>query len=144
MPGFVVATELIPGGRRVTFGNGLVVDEPIIDSNDELRRLAWTAVSDAMPLTHYNSSVQVFARDGGSRIVWTADMLPDEAAATVGQMMEQGAQVMARTLDGLRSRPRERRAKGTNRPSIVSRCGPPIAGSEPSCHLRSRDRRRAR
>jgi hypothetical protein len=97
VPGFVVATELIPGGRRVTFGNGLVVDEPIIDSNDELRRLAWTAESDAMPLTHYNSSVQVFARDGGSRIVWTADMLPDEAAETVGEMMEQGAQVMART-----------------------------------------------
>ena len=111
VPGFVVATELIPGGRRVTFGNGLVVDEPIIDSNDELHRLAWTAVSDVMPLTHYNSSVQVFERDGGSRIVWTADMLPDEAADTVGQMMEQGAQVMARTLDGLSSsgtRPRSR------------------------------------
>ena len=31
VPGFVTATELIPGGRRVTFGNGLVVNEPIID-----------------------------------------------------------------------------------------------------------------
>ena len=103
VPGFVVATELIPGGRRVTFGNGLVVDEPIIDSNDELHRLAWTAVSDAMPLTHYNSSVQVFERDGGSRIVWTSDLLPDEAAETVDEMMELGAQVMADTLDRLRS-----------------------------------------
>ena len=103
VPGFVVATELIPGGRRVTFGNGLVVDEPIIDSNDELRRLAWTAVSEAMPLTHYNSSVQVFERDGGSRILWTSDVLPDEAAATVEPMMEQGAKVMAQTLDGLRA-----------------------------------------
>jgi len=103
VPGFVTATELIPGGRRVTFGNGLVVDEPIIDSNDNLRRLVWTAVSDAMPLTHYNSSVQVYERDGGSRIVWTADLLPDEAARTVEPMMEQGAKVMAKTLDGLRS-----------------------------------------
>jgi hypothetical protein len=99
VPGFVVATELIPGGRRVTFGNGLVVDEPIIDSNDESRRLAWTAESDALPLTHYNASVQVFPRDGGSRILWTADLLPDEAAGTVDAMMEQGAEVMARTLD---------------------------------------------
>jgi hypothetical protein len=103
VPGFVVATELIPGGRRVTFGNGLVVDEPIIDSNDELHRLAWTAVSDAMPLTHYNSSVQVFERDGGSRIVWRSDLLPDEAAETVDEMMEQGAAVMARTLNDLRA-----------------------------------------
>jgi hypothetical protein len=103
VPGFVIDTELIPGGRRVTFGNGLVVDEPIIDSNDELRRLAWTAAGDAVPFTHYNSSVQVFERDGGSRIVWTSDLLPDEAAATVEPMMEQGAHAMARALDGLRS-----------------------------------------
>jgi hypothetical protein len=102
VPGFVTKTELIPGGRRVTFGNGLVVDEPIIDSNDELRRLVWTAVSDKMPLTHYNSSVQVYERDGGSRIVWTSDLLPDEAASTVEPMMEQGAKIMAKTLDGLR------------------------------------------
>jgi hypothetical protein len=107
VPGFVVATELIPGGRRVTFGNGLVVDEPIIDSNDELHRLAWTAVSDVMPLTHYNSSVQVFERDGGSRIVWTSDLLPNEAAGTVDEMMELGARVMADTLNRLSSeRPR--------------------------------------
>ena len=26
VPGFVVATELVPGGRHVTFGNGLVVE----------------------------------------------------------------------------------------------------------------------
>jgi hypothetical protein len=42
VPGFVVATDLVPGGRRVTFGNGRVVVEPIISSNDDMRRLAWT------------------------------------------------------------------------------------------------------
>ena len=46
VPGFVVATELVPGGRRVTFGNGRVVVEPIISSNDDMRRLAWTAESE--------------------------------------------------------------------------------------------------
>jgi hypothetical protein len=29
VPGFVVNTQLIPGGRRVTFANGHIVDEPI-------------------------------------------------------------------------------------------------------------------
>ena len=28
--GFVTATELIPGGRRVTFFSGAVVEEPIV------------------------------------------------------------------------------------------------------------------
>lgn len=99
VPGFVTATELIPGGRRVTFGNGMVVDEPIIDSDDDARRLVWTAVGDQLPFRHYNAAVQVFEHKGGSRVVWTADLLPDEAAPTVEAMMGEGMQIMARTLD---------------------------------------------
>lgn len=102
VPGFVVATELVPGGRRVTFANGAVVEEPIVDLNDDTRRLVWTAVGGSLGLRHYNGAVQVFAREaGGSRIVWTADLLPHEAAAAVGAMMEQGAAAMAQALDRL-------------------------------------------
>jgi carbon monoxide dehydrogenase subunit G len=99
VPGFVTATEIIPGGRRVTFGNGMTVDEPIIDSDDEARRLVWTATGDKLPFRHYNAAVQVFDHKNGSRVVWTADLLPDEAAPTVEAMMKEGMEVMARTLD---------------------------------------------
>src|ERR1700752_1998584 len=44
VPGFVVDTRLEPGERIVTFGNGMVIREPIIDVNDELRRVAWSAI----------------------------------------------------------------------------------------------------
>ena len=100
VPGFVVATELVPGGRRVTFGNGLVVVEPIISSNDDTRRLAWTAQSEGSGgPTHYNGVVQVFPREvGGSRVVWTADILPDEAAGMIRQMMKAGADAMTGAL----------------------------------------------
>ena len=102
VPGFVVATELVPGGRRVTFGNGLVIVEPIISSNDDMRRLAWTAERAPAGLTHYNGAVQVFPREvGGSRVVWTADVLPDEAAGTVGEMMKAGADAMTGALADL-------------------------------------------
>src|SRR4029079_16319420 len=82
VPGFVVATELVPGGRRVTFGHGLVVVQPLISLNDDTRRLAWTAQSAGSGgLTHYNGVVQVFPREvGGSRVVWTADVLLAEEA----------------------------------------------------------------
>jgi len=100
VPGFVVATQLVPGGRRVTFGNGTVIEEPIIDANDNTRRLAWTAVGSAAGLTHYNAAVQVFAGEaGGSRVIWSADFLPHEAAGTLRTMMQQGAIAMTRTLD---------------------------------------------
>jgi hypothetical protein len=103
VPGLVVATELVPGGRRVTFGNGLVVEEPIIGLDDERRRLAWTATGEGLPFRHYNAAVQVFDHADGSRVVWTADLLPDDAAAFLAPMMEQGLAVMQRTLDALAS-----------------------------------------
>jgi len=99
VPGFVVDTRLESGARVVTFGNGMVVREPIVTVDDEARRLVWGAEGGA--LKHYNGAVQVFAEASGSRVVWTADFLPNEAAETVGKMIEQGMAVMKKTLDHL-------------------------------------------
>jgi Polyketide cyclase / dehydrase and lipid transport len=102
VPGFVTATELEPGGRHVTFANGVKVFEPIISLDDDTRRLAWTAIGGPAAIKHYNSVVQVFPRKiGGSRLVWTADILPNEAAIVIGAMMEQGAIAMTAALDRL-------------------------------------------
>ena len=96
VPGFVLNTELIPEGRRVTFANGLVVVEPIISLNDELRRLAWTARGNSSGPSHYNAAIQVYTREiGGSRVVWIADILPDQSAAPIAAMMKQGAAAMS-------------------------------------------------
>jgi hypothetical protein len=78
----------------------MVVKEPIVDLDEKARRLAWAAVGS--PLTHYNASVQVFPEgETGSRIVWIADLLPNEAAGPIGAMIEHGAAVMKATLDRL-------------------------------------------
>src|SRR5262249_50716123 len=100
VPGFVVDTRLEEGARVVTFGNGMVVKEPIVDIDDKARRLVWSAVGGV--LTHYNGAVQVF--DEGktqSRVVWTADFLPNAAAGQLSAMIEQGMAVMKTTLDRL-------------------------------------------
>lgn len=100
VPGFVIDTRLEPGARIVTFGNGMVVKEPIIDINDTDRRLVWSAVGGLT--THYNASAQVFAEgDGRTRVVWIADLLPDTAARDIGAAMEQGLAVMKQALDRL-------------------------------------------
>jgi hypothetical protein len=102
VPGFVVATELVPGGRRVTFGNGMVVVEPIISMDEDLRRLVWTVQGGSPGLLHYNAAVQVHAREiGGSRVVWMADILPDEAAGPIAAMMREGAVAMNTALTRL-------------------------------------------
>jgi carbon monoxide dehydrogenase subunit G len=99
VPGFVVDTQLEPDARIVTFGNGMKVREPIVDVNDEARRLVWSA--EGAGLTHYNASVQVFAGPGnGSRVVWIADLLPHDMKGPIEAMIEQGMAVMKTTLDG--------------------------------------------
>jgi carbon monoxide dehydrogenase subunit G len=102
VPGFVVDTTLEPGARIVTFFNGMIVREPIVDLDDEARRLVWS--SSGGLLTHYNASAQVFADEHGARVVWIADLLPHEAAEMVGQMMERGMAVMKTTLDRLNAK----------------------------------------
>ena len=100
VPGFVVDTKLEPGARIVTFGNGMVIRERIVDVDDQSMRVVWSAES--KQLTHHNGSAQVFrCDDGRAKVVWIADILPDEAAPVIGQMMEQGMAVMKATLDAL-------------------------------------------
>lgn len=102
VPGFVVNTELVPGGRRVTFANGRTVEEPIVSCSDSLRKLVWTVKAEGSPFTHYNGSVQVHARAaGGSRVEWTADFLPDSAASTLEGLMNAGAAAMTQALQSL-------------------------------------------
>jgi len=51
-------------------------------------------------MTHHNASLQVFAEgDGRSRVVWIADLLPHDLAATIAGMIEQGMGVMRQTLE---------------------------------------------
>jgi len=98
-PGFVVDTRLEAGARVVTFANGLVARELIVDVDDEARRLAW-AVVDSPRLTHHNASMQVFDDgDRDSRVVWIADLLPDEIGGTIAAMIEEGLGTMKKTLE---------------------------------------------
>jgi hypothetical protein len=75
-----------------------VARELIVDVDDEARRLAWSVVGGRM--THHNASLQVFAEgEGRSRVVWIADLLPNELAGYIAGMIEQGMAVMKKTLE---------------------------------------------
>src|SRR5689334_16167401 len=77
VPGFVTNTVLEGDVRTVTFANGLVAREPIVTIDPATWRLVWA--SEGGITTHYNASVQAFAEGGGTRVVWTADFLPNDA-----------------------------------------------------------------
>ena len=97
VPGFVVDTRLEEGARVVTFGNGMVVKELIVDLDDKARRVAWSAVGGR--LSHHNASMQIFPDGEGCRAVWIADLLPNELAGAIAGMIDQGLAAMKKTLE---------------------------------------------
>jgi len=99
VPGFVVDARLEEGARVVTFGNGVVARELIVDLDDAARRLVWTVVGSPR-LSHHNASIQVFAEgERRSRVVWIADVLPNEIAGYMAGLLDQGLGVMKKTLE---------------------------------------------
>ena len=98
VPGFVVDCRLEGDSRIVTFANGMVIQEVIVSVDDEMCRHAWSARG--TPFTHHNASIQVFSQGAEkSRVVWIADVMPNEVADTVGEMMSQALDVMKQTLE---------------------------------------------
>ena len=100
VPGFVADCRMEGRVRVVTFGNGMIVHEPIIDVDPRRRRVAWAAVGE--PFEHYSASLQAFEAEGGTRLVWISDLLPDDLRDQVDGMIGQGLEVMKRTLEGTR------------------------------------------
>ena len=98
VPGFVVDCKLEGDSRIVTFANGMVVRELIVDVDDETCRHSWSARGE--PLTHHNASIQVFS-DGRDkcRVVWIADLMPNEVAEAIGEMVQHGLNTMKQTLE---------------------------------------------
>lgn len=82
VPGFVTACQLDGDARIVTFANGSVAREILVDCDDARQRLVYAINNER--LTHYSASVQVIP-DGETncRLVWIIDMLPNELAAYV-------------------------------------------------------------
>lgn len=75
--------------RSVTFANGMVARERIVDVDPARMRVAYAVIG--TDLVHHSASMQVFA-DGADacRFVWIADVLPGDAVEWIRPLMEQG------------------------------------------------------
>jgi len=94
--GFVVDCRMDGADRIVTFANGFVTREVIVDVDDVRHRLAYSARSER--LAHHHATFELSGDGDRTRVVWTADLLPDMAAAMVETMMQSGVAAMQETL----------------------------------------------
>src|SRR5262249_43241354 len=95
-PGFLLDCRMDGEARIVSFSNGIVAREVIVDVDDAARRLAYSAHG---TLEHHNASFEVVP-DGAARarVTWRADLLPHAAGPRVAGMMDDGIAAMQRTL----------------------------------------------
>lgn len=99
-PGFVTDCRIQGDSRIVTFANGSVARELIVDVDDEARRLAYAVIGGR--LTHHNASFQIIAEGPDRcRVVWLADLMPAELKPAIEAMMDQGMLAMHRNLQKL-------------------------------------------
>lgn len=97
-PGFVTDTRVEGDIRTVTFADGTVVDELIVDLDDRARRIAYAVVGGSLAPRHHHASMQVFADTAGSRFVWITDVTPAGFETPVADMVDQGLRVIKQTL----------------------------------------------
>lgn len=95
----VLADSVLDGDvRTVTFANGMIVRERIIDIDDQRLRLAYTVLGDRFE--HHSASMQIVPIDDRTcRFVWISDILPDDRAALVGPLMEQGCRALVANIE---------------------------------------------
>jgi hypothetical protein len=97
VPGFVLDTKLDGDARIVTFSNGTVARELLVDCDDARRRLVYAVIGER--LKQHSASVQVIADgDGRSRLLWTVDVLPHEIRPYMNAQMDQAALAMQQAL----------------------------------------------
>ena len=97
VPGFVLDSRLDGDARIVTFSNGMVARELLVDCDDARRRLVYPVVSERVK--QHSASVQVtLEADGRTRLTWIVDVLPHEVAPYMNAQMDQAALAMQKKL----------------------------------------------
>lgn len=96
--GFVTDCKLEGDWRTLTFANGMSLRELIVNVDDKICRHSWSARSEM--LEHHNASVQVFSEGPEKcRVIWIADLMPNEVAVPMEGMIQQGLNAMKQTLE---------------------------------------------
>jgi hypothetical protein len=97
VPGFVRDARLDGEARIVTFANGNVALELLVDCDETRRRLVYAVISERVK--QHGASVQVLADgEARSRLVWIVDVLPNEIAPYIDEQMDQAALAMQQAL----------------------------------------------
>lgn len=96
--GFVTDCRLEGTARIVTFANGSVAREELVEWKDAERRLVYTIPSEHMQW-HRASAEVAPAEEGKTRFVWQTAVVPAAVGAYIDGQMDQGVAALKATLE---------------------------------------------
>lgn len=96
--GFVTDAKKDGDARIVTFANGTVAREVLVNCDDARRRLVYAIQNER--ITQHSASVQIFDESKGRcKFVWTVDVLPHSIAPYIDAQMDLAVSAMKTKLD---------------------------------------------
>lgn len=105
-PGFVTDTRLDADTRTVTFADGTIVAERLVDLDPVSRRVAYTVVGGSLHPSHHHAWMQALPdAEDKTRFIWHTDVLPEPLAASIAESVEHGATVIRAALEAAATRP---------------------------------------
>jgi hypothetical protein len=97
-PGVLLESKLEDGIRTVTFADGNKIQEQIVETDDERRRIAYAVINGRF--SHHSASMQIVPNGPDrSRFLWVSDFLPNEFAPLVRGLMQKGADAFQQTVE---------------------------------------------
>jgi hypothetical protein len=89
--------------RTVTFANGMVLQERILDVDEARRRVSYAALN--APGTEYHHASMQIIEDGNRRcrFVWITDAHPAAVIPAITPLIAQGTQAVKANLEGGRA-----------------------------------------
>lgn len=96
----VEACSLSGTTRKVTFAGGIDVEEEILTSDDELRRLQYRIVGGAMPVESHLGTVDVIDDGGSALVIYSTDVAPDGLAKPMRASLGAAVEGLKQHLEG--------------------------------------------
>ncbi len=96
--GFLADSKLDGDVRVCTLSEGGTLEEQIISVDPALRRVAYSITKSPLNMSFHVAAMELEPRNDGTRVTWTVDLKPDEAAEHMEPMLEAACQDLRTTL----------------------------------------------
>jgi uncharacterized protein YndB with AHSA1/START domain len=86
--------------RRCSLGPGMEIVEEIVTVDDQLRRFQYRIVEGPMPIKVHLATVDVLPDDGGSLVIYSTEIEPEDSKAMVDAAIGSAVEGLKAYLEG--------------------------------------------